>query len=401
MKLFFINKDMNHLTYNVQLETSEEERAKIICFLEKQRDVVNSISQLLTETKPSYLSLKIIHDQCYDVIKNEHDVLSQVIIKSEQEVLANLKSAKTNKHTNHKQIEKKNLSIRLDKRLYGDLTQQGIKLSITKSKRTEFKFKLYDKVVDLFNRGTPCDPLLFVRNNIIYLALTFEISGPTPKDESTLGVDLGMRRLYVTSDGDCLKGKEYLKHKRRIRYNKRMSQIAQTKSGKRKLKKLKRKEANFSRNYVHRITNKILTTNKSIIVMEDLSKIKTKKNKFQNLNAKSQIPFYMLKSILSYKALLVGKRVETVNPAFTSQDDCRGLERGKRLGCRYLGVDGLVMDADWNASVNIAKRYCSEHPISYVPLDGSLYLIGRLLSTNQKFEDLSSYKPTRLQRVGS
>jgi IS605 OrfB family transposase len=175
-----------------------------------------------------------------------------------------------------------------------------------------------------------------------------------------------------------------------------MSQIAQTKSGKRKLKKLKRKEANFSKNYVHHIANKILTTDKSIIVMEDLSKIKTKKHKFQNLNAKSQIPFYMLKSILSYKALLVGKRVETVNPAFTSQDDCRGLARGKRLGCRYLGVDGLVMDADWNASVNIAKRYCSELPISYVPLDGSLYLIGRLLSTNRKSDKKLLGKHTRL-----
>jgi IS605 OrfB family transposase len=376
---------MNHLTYNVELITSSEEKEKIISLLEEQRDIVNEISKSVTDNKLKNLSIKLIHDQCYDEIKTKFpNCFSQYIVKSLREVLTNLRSARKNKHKNHQQIEKKNLSIRLDIRLYSNLTQGGIKISITKNKRTDFKFKLYPKVIDLFERGTPCDPLLFVRDNKIYLSLTFELSVPTPKDESRLGVDLGMRRLYVTSDGDCLKGNEFLKHKRRIRYNKRMCQIKNTKTSKRKLKKLKHKEANFSKNYTHHVANEILKTDKSIIVMEDLSKIKTKKHEYQNLNRKSQIPFYMLKSILTYRAPLVGKQVETVNPAFTSQDDCRGQKRGKRLGCRYIGADGLVMDADWNASINIAKRYCPEHPVSCLPRDGRLHLIGRLLSTNHK-----------------
>jgi IS605 OrfB family transposase len=388
---------MNHLTYNVELETSEEEKEKIISLLEEQRNIVNEISKSVTENKLEKLSIKLIHDQCYDDIKNKFpNCFSQYIVKSEQEVLANLRSAKSNKHKNHQQIEKKNLSVRLDKRLYTNLTQESIKLSIFKGKKTELKMNLYDRVVSAFERGTPCDPLLFVRNNKVYLSLTFELSVPTPKDESRLGVDLGMRRLFTTSEGDCLKGKEYIKHKRRIRYNKRMAQRTNTKSSKRKLKKLKRKEANFSKNYIHHVANEILKTDKSIIVMEDLSKIKTKKHKYQNLNAKSQIPFYMLKSILTYKAPLVGKQVATVNPAFTSKDDCRNLKRGNRLGCRYVGVDGKVMDADWNASINIAKRYCPEHPISCLPLDGRLHLIGRLLSTNQKSNNLLSDKHIRL-----
>lgn len=392
---------MNHLTYNVELETSSEEREKIISLLEEQRNIVNEISKFVHENKLEKLSIKEIHDKCYNNIKIKFpNCFSQYIVKSEQEVLANLRSARSNKHKNHQQIEKKNLSLRLDKRVYSNLTQESIRISIWKNKKTKIKFKLYDKVIDLFEKGTPCDPLLFVRNNRIFLSLTFELSVPTPKDESRLGVDLGMRRLYTTSDGDCLKGKEFLKHKRRIRYNKRMTQRANTKSSKKKLKKLKRKEANFSKNYTHHVANEILKTDKSIIVMEDLSKIKTKKHKYQNLNAKSQIPFYMLKSILTYKAPLVGKQVETVNPAFTSQDDCRNLKRGERLGCRYIGADGLVMDADWNASINIAKRYFPEHPISCLPRDGRLHLIGRLLSTNRKLEP-SSDKPTGLQPVDS
>ena len=393
---------MNHLTYNIELETSTEERNKIISLLEEQRSIVNEISAIVTENKLPKLSIKLIHDKCYYAIKNKFPTaFSQTIVKAEQEVLANLRSIRSNKHKKSQQIEKKNLSLRLDKRLYSNLTQSSIRLSIWKNKKTEVKFKLYNKVIDLFNRGVACDPLMFVRNNRVFLSMTFELATPTPKDESRLGVDLGMRRLYTTSDGNCLKGTEYLKHKRRIRYNKRMAQQTKTKSGKRKLRKLKRKEANFSKNYIHHVANKLLKTNKSVIVMEDLSKIKTKKHKYQNLNAKSQIPFYMLKSILTYKATLVGKQVVSVNPAFTSQDDCRGLKRGTRKGCRYYGVDGVIMDADWNASNNIAKRYCPEHPISFIPLDGGLNLIGRLLSTSQKSETLVSDKPTGLQPVGS
>jgi len=105
----------------------------------------------------------------------------------------------------------------------------------------------------------------------------------------------------------------------------------------------------------------------------------------------SQAPFYLFKEILTYKALLLGKKVKTVNPAYTSQNDHRGLERGKRKGCRYYASDGVVFDADWNASINIARKYTLKqeinkiyHPISFSPpLDGGLNFLGRVSSTTQ------------------
>jgi len=106
------------------------------------------------------------------------------------------------------------------------------------------------------------------------------------------------------------------------------------------------------------------------------------------------MPFYLLLEILSYKALLKGKKVVTVNPYNTSQDDYRNLEKGVRKGCRYYASDGKVLDADWNASINIAKRYSQKkeamgikHPISFSePLDGELNLLGRLYQpTNRAY----------------
>jgi transposase len=120
--------------------------------------------------------------------------------------------------------------------------------------------------------------------------------------------------------------------------------------------------------------------------MEDLSGIKSsnKGKKFNNKQA--QVPYFDLRRILTYKAPLQGKIVVTVDPAYTSKNDYRDIERGKRQGCRYYTADGKVFDADWNASINIAKRYATrkavkgiELPVSFsIPIDGRLNLMGRL-----------------------
>jgi len=84
---------------------------------------------------------------------------------------------------------------------------------------------------------------------------------------------------------------------------------------------------------------------------------------------------YAFKEVLMHKAQLVGKRVETVSPVYTSQTDSRTNKRdGKRQGCRYYCSDGIVLDADWNAAVNITKR--GNHPYSIqTPLDGCLSIL--------------------------
>lgn len=95
----------------------------------------------------------------------------------------------------------------------------------------------------------------------------------------------------------------------------------------------------------------------------------------------SQVPFASFKDILTHKAQLVGKRVETVSPIWTSQTDSRTNKRdGIRQGCRYICKDGFVLDADWNAAVNIALR--ANHPVSKeLPIDGKLkFITGRVLS---------------------
>ena len=218
--------------------------------------------------------------------------------------------------------------------------------------------------------------------------------------------------MVTTSNGNAIKSTDYLKQKRKIRYLKRIlnSKKKNSHSARTKLKKLKNKEHNYSKQYIEKSVNYILNnTKESNIAIEDLTKIKKKTYKKYGThnNRISQIPFYMFKQILSYKATLYGKEVKTVSPAFTSQLDCTTNKLdGKRQGCRYYSANGYVLDADWNAAINIKNRAENiKHLISYdkLPLDGCLNILNKQVAVNQPIvnEIVSNSQATTLKGSGS
>jgi IS605 OrfB family transposase len=223
------------------------------------------------------------------------------------------------------------------------------------------------------------DPLLFKRDGQLFLAVVFETPEPIPDPNgSCVGVDLGLKRLAVTSDGLVFKGTEFLKAKRKVRYHKACLRATmrerKSNSAAKRIKKLARKERNVTKQYLHAMCNAILaSTGATTIVLEDLSGIKKEDKGKKFNNRQSQVPYYKTKIMLTYKAQALGKRVETVNPAYTSKDDYRDIPRGVRKGCRYYASDGVVLDSDHNGAINIAKRWVvqNELPISFAdPIRG-------------------------------
>jgi putative transposase len=198
----------------------------------------------------------------------------------------------------------------------------------------------------------------------LMISLTFD-NTPTEKLKASLclGVDLGIRRVATCSDGRMIIDKKFNKEKRELRYLKRQLQSKESKSSNKHLSKIRHKEKNRNKNQSHLVANEILKTKASVIALENLKGIKAKKYKTQNKNAVSQVPFFELRRILTYKAENMGKHVCLVSPAYTSQiDSISGIKEGERRGCRFYAKSGLVYDADINAAVNIARR--SKHPIS-------------------------------------
>lgn len=373
---------MSTITYNAELKFKDTAGQEYwTSLLEVSRLAYNECANIITARKV-HLDLQSVHNAVYYELREKFPTIpSQGIIKVYKDCISAFRSINSNGHVEHKVPTKKNLSMRLDKRLYSRLSLSSISLCSAKAgKRVDADIIKYPKLEELFGKYPVHDPLIFKRDDRFFLALSFEVPEVPLRDENCIGVDLGERRFAITSDGLMLDDKEYNARRRRVRYLKRCLQKKGTKSAYRHRHKLCKKEQRQSDDMCCRVANAIIeSTDASIIVLEDLSKIKQKTSKTKDGKKRkdhnrriSQVPFYKFKEILSYKALLAGKRVETVSPFMTSKTDCTtGKKNGTRKNRRFYCKNGTVLDSDWNAAINIARK--SKHPFSFrMPLDGTL-----------------------------
>lgn len=381
-------------TFNILLNTSPEAFRYWHNQLVETRNAYNDCSEYMFNNNTP-LALKTVHDNVYDWLRKTHPSLpAQAVIKVYKDVLSAFRSIKGNRHRIKHAPQKRHLAMRLDKRLYTRMQQDGIVMCAgTEGKRELIPFVLYDKATEMLLNYPTHDPLIYERDGRLFLSVPFEVQEKPVLSDDCIGVDLGLRRLFVTTDGVAFRDEKYLDSRRKLRHNKKGLQSCGTKSARHKLRKLKNREHNLSNDLCHRAANALLSsTTASVIVLEDLEGIKRKTSKTKNgfkrkthNRRMGQAPIRGFRDILTHKAQRVGKRVETVSPTYTSQTDCRtGKRDGERKRCRYVCSDGVVLDADWNASCNIAHR--SGHPVSNcLPVDGGLrFLTGRALSTARK-----------------
>lgn len=371
------------ITYNTTILGDCQELKQV---LDWHRSVFNQASkEQFSEQKNSII---VLHSKVYkNVRKSNPEIPSQVIIGAERECLSAYRSTKSNKHKKTL-IEKKNLSMRLDKRLYS--TKDKFSIRITGSNgRKEYKFVVYPRLKELLEKYPYQDPLLYVDGDRVCIAFSFENKQEKKKQRLALGVDLGIRRSAATSDGRLVIDRKFNGEKRKLRHLKDELKSKNTKSARRKLRySLRRKERNKNKNQTHLIANEVLKTNADTICLENLKSIKRKKNKYQNKRSIGQVPLYELRRVITYKAENAGKSIVLVSPQYTSQiDSMTGTLEGERRGCRFFAKSGLVYDADLNAAMNIAKR--SKLPVSY----------GSILDGQASVNTPNEYKP--LASVGA
>ena len=287
----------------------------------------------------------------------------------------------------------------LDKRLYSNLTSSSVDLTVPGFKRVRCAFDSYKQLSKLFELYKPQNCNIFYRRSQFYLTIQFDVPEIEHIEGEALGVDRGIRRIVTCSDGTGWISREFNRERRKLRYLRRCLKAKNTNSAKRHLKKLSHTERNRSKNEVHRVVNWLLAKDYTTYVLEDLSKIKKSTSKKivktddgqkkevkrkKHNNRFGQIPLKEIQTTLEYKAPLLGKEVVTVEPAYTSRLDYRGLPEGKRLGTRYFASDGELLDADGNGACNIVLRH---RPDSIVvkPTYGSTIFSGRPMSTGQSW----------------
>lgn len=393
------------ISYNAVLKfPNKETESRYKEVLEVEKDCYNYLSQIFDriDFKHHRLSRYDVHSVYYKELREKFPLLSsQMVLKAILEAVGNWTACIANEKDNFEPPIKKNLSMVLDKRLYNKLAPNTVDLTVPGFKRVRCTIETYKHIDKLFEAYQPQNCNVFYRNGRFFLTIQFDVPEIEHIEGDALGIDRGIRRIVTCSDGTGWINREFNRERRKLRYLRSCLKARNSKSAKRHLKKLSRTERNRSKNEVHRVVNWLLAKDYTTYVLEDLSKIKQSTSKKtikvdgqkkeikrkKHNNRFGQIPLKEIQTTLEYKAPLLGKEVVTVEPAYTSRLDYRGLPEGKRLGTRYFASDGELLDADGNGACNIVLRH---RPDSIVvkPTYGSMVFSGRPMSTGQSWLQL-------------
>jgi len=205
-----------------------------------------------------------------------------------------------------------------------------------------------------------------------------ETSTAMPKPKQSIGIDLGINKTVVLSDGSILQGaRSFKKYKTKLakaqrRLAKKEKFSANWKKQKQKITKIHQKTTNVRKDRLHWISTK-LSKQFNIIYIEDL-KVKNMsksargsiENPGKNVNAKKGLNreildqgWFELRRQLTYKQEWSDSYLVTVNPKHTSQKcsqpDCGYIAKENRESqssflCKKCGHK---QNADINAAKNI------------------------------------------------
>jgi putative transposase len=208
---------------------------------------------------------------------------------------------------------------------------------------------------------------LVYRKGKLFLFVTVDVPDGSPIDpEGWLGVDLGIRNLAVDSDGEAHSGEHTLAVRSRLAKLRAGLQSAGTRSAKRHLRKLRRRERNFHTHTNHVLSKSIVRKAKDTgrgIAVEDLSGIRNRVTVRTAQRATLHSwSFFQLRAFLSYKATLSGVVLVAVDPRNTSRTcpECGNIDKANRRSqaefvCTGTGC-GFAANADHVGARNIASR---------------------------------------------
>ena len=213
---------------------------------------------------------------------------------------------------------------------------------------------------------------LVYRRGRFYLYCTVNLPDGSPVDPTDfLGVDLGVANIASTSDGRQYSGSDIKGVRFRHRKLRTKLQKKQTRSARRRLKKLAGKERRFATCVNHNISKQIVAEAKRSgrgIAVEELTGIRERvKARRQQRAVLHSWAFSQLRLFLTYKATLAGVTLVAVDPRNTSREcaECGHLAKENRksqnkfrcVSCNHTA------NADFNAARVIASRAVVNRPI--------------------------------------
>lgn len=182
------------------------------------------------------------------------------------------------------------------------------------------------------------------------LRLCFEVKPQSNPNNTSLGIDVGIVKPIVCSDGKQLGNGKYIKHKK-IEFGKKRSRNQSKKE------EISKKQSNWTGDLNHKLSRQLI----DYCISNGINVLSLEKLKGGHLaNRKRRKYSWAFKDLLNkitYKAQNSGIQVINVNPAYTSQTcSCCGLKEKsnrKNQSLYECSSCGSKMNADVNAAKNI------------------------------------------------
>jgi putative transposase len=296
-----------------------------------------------------------IHHEGYRLIRKETGLPAQHVVNA----IAKVSAVYTRDQNKWHQF-KSHSSVRYDAKSM-TLSQdcQTASLTVCPKGRVTGRLQMSAKMRKQLRQGKLGSAELVYRKGNFYLHISITIPAPEVKQpQGSLGVDLGLSRVAVTSDEKFHTAKNIRHKKACYKRTRRSLQANGSKSAKRALKRVSGRERRFVADTNHCVSKQIVAdakANDQRIVLEDLNGIReTGKAKCVH-----EWSFAELQQMIRYKAARAGVEVVIVSPRYTSQTCSRCLHLGVRpsqsnFQCRDCGYQ---INADLNGAKSIAKRH--------------------------------------------
>lgn len=176
-------------------------------------------------------------------------------------------------------------------------------------------------------------------------------------ENTTIGIDLGIKNFAITSEGEVFENPKYLrKAQSKLKYVQRKYSKYKGKRTKQRLTLLHEKVVNKRKDFLHKVSSKLISENQTI-ALETLAV----KNMVKNHNlaqAINDVSWSTFVSMLEYKADWYGKNILRIGqfaPSSKTCSNCGAINKELTLKDREwtCGNCSTVLDRDVNAACNI------------------------------------------------
>lgn len=342
-------------TIKLKLGVSEEDKETLKKTITLFNTVFNDVAQYGFQHKTH--SKVSIHHATYKQIREKYPELPSSLVQGARDVACEaLKGVKLKRLT----IAKPFSSIRYNQRVITYYLKHGSVSIATIKGRIKATFDIPKCYQEYVNWEVRSSTLKYdVRNDTFFLHVIFRTESPKPSGDKVLGIDRGIVNIAVCSNNVFFNGKQIKNVRGKYAYLRQKLQSKGTKSAKRLLRKISRKERQFVTDTNHCISKTIVNMPYDIFALEDLTSIRVQSRKGKDFNRKlNSWAFYQLAQFLEYKAEALGKSVIYVDPRFSSQkcSKCGDIRKSNRKGNSYhCKACGFQLHSDLNAALNIAQ----------------------------------------------